>query len=884
MLEFISRSILTLKNHFCAMAFFIPALAVALISPAFAGSGVVNNDGTIDWTLHFKFPPSPTQLTTTQNNATAASQLLWDATDGQMRLGNVTIRCSVVNEDLADFWLFAQPLRSNSCLDCMSTLGAHVNQFFGNAGTVWAHEFGHYGFGLPDEYINNAAEQTNCNGRGWCIEETPARHDNQRQCLMQQIPGRDWSEFCTQTTHEDNLVGDNPMCRVNPPNADGAPCLDGCEHWNTTTLRYENSSQEKLHGESCWETLAAKYSFLTTPLAAPANLPVAAPPAGFVNPTFNNQCQGTENVVLVLDRSGSMAWNVNDDNGEVCGNGRDDDGDGTTDEAECAQSRMEFVQAAARSFLALASTGTFQAGIVSFNQTPNPDSDFRDVSVELATLNGFVDGLAPGGNTAIGRALDRAKVMIDAGAGPAASKAALVITDGVNTEGPNPADSIPAYVADGVRIFAISTGDASNSGTLSDISSNTRGTRVDRPQGTALVTGIAELWSNYVNGGIVIPEIQYAVDARAKHGINISRGEVLAVEGSATAQTGLANAQAHSFQVEEGTGTFTAVLAGDLDDMAGFGLRAGLISPSGVVFDSATPAADMLVVADPYFVLVSITGPEVGEWKLFVTGTTGAAPVQTGNLILISDNPRTDLFTDLDTFIVRNPADTATLSLYPIYHTGLQDVAWNVAKIGPDHSVQPLWVETASRPFEYQSKVTSFNYSGIHRIDTNLMTLPGTTNDPGETRPGIHPPNTLAVPLLTRSSTRYLFADVGRWYCPNDNDCDGDGIDEGPPTLDSDGDNIPDDFDHDSDNDEVPDAVEGTGDPDGDNIPNYLDTDSDGDGTSDTFDTPQAGKPSADGECLRLCQWERYLIAILTIIGLLTLIALLIVLFRLSRR
>ena len=40
--------------------------------------------------------------------------------------------------------------------------------------------------------------------------------------------------------------------------------------------------------------------------------------------------------------------------------------------------------------------------------------------------------------------------------------------------------------------------------------------------------------------------------------------------------------------------------------------------------------------------------------------------------------------------------------------------------------------------------------------------------------------------------------------------------------------------DPDSDNDGIPDAVEGYVDGDGDGIPDYLDTDSDNDGISDT--------------------------------------------------
>jgi len=54
--------------------------------------------------------------------------------------------------------------------------------------------------------------------------------------------------------------------------------------------------------------------------------------------------------------------------------------------------------------------------------------------------------------------------------------------------------------------------------------------------------------------------------------------------------------------------------------------------------------------------------------------------------------------------------------------------------------------------------------------------------------------------------------------------------------ADSDGDGVFDHLDIDSDNDGIPDAVEGSGDTDGDGIPNFMDTDSDGDGIDDAIE------------------------------------------------
>ncbi len=79
-----------------------------------------------------------------------------------------------------------------------------------------------------------------------------------------------------------------------------------------------------------------------------------------------------------------------------------------------------------------------------------------------------------------------------------------------------------------------------------------------------------------------------------------------------------------------------------------------------------------------------------------------------------------------------------------------------------------------------------------------------------------------------------------------DTDSDNDGIpDETEGTGDTDGDGTPDFQDTDSDDDGIPDATEGTQDSDGDGTPNYQDTDSDDDGIPDET---EGGVNDTDGD------------------------------------
>jgi hypothetical protein len=774
---------------------------------ASAGNGTIDFAGdTVNFTMNLRFPATAAQMATLQNRITDMSHLMWDATEGQLRVGTVTFTCSEATLDVADYWVFVNPIRSNSSVGThlgvvgvdTGTLGVHINMAFDREGQVFFHELGHLAFNLGDEYPE---KQTQCGGKGPCFDAGTATEQN--HCIMQQNVSR--SEFCVSTNH-DPIRGNNVPCALNPPDANGAPCATRCEHWNTTTMRFEASSQHMRHGESCWETLRDEFPQLTMP----AGLPATAEPGGWSAPAFVVNCTGTSTFVLVLDDSGSMAWSVKDDFGEVCDNGTDDDLDGTVDETDdCAESRMEFVQAAGRAILELAEDPDVKAGIVRFDSTASAAQPIQPIAGNLATLRDAVDDLDPGTQTAIGLALNEAKVLLDADPATVDAKAAFIITDGHSNTGPSPESAAAAYEAAGIRIYAIATGQASNSDTISDITANSAGFAQNEQEGDELVTAVGELFAQYRNGGIIVPQTPYAL----MRGGNDDRRQLVPRIGMPmdprTGARFLPNENTISFPIEEGTRRFSALLGGNLGEMSGFGVDASLRAPDGTIIDSSAPPPGVKVVLDPYFTLVRIPNPLAGTWTLTIRARPGAAPAQTGTLAVISDNPRMHLFADVDREMVTAPGQTVNLTVESSYISGLRDVSMTVAMRAPDGSVTPVAIAAIDpdSPHTYTAALSGFPMRGRYELLIDMRTTPATTNDPGEQHPDDPPLPPLSVPIppIQRSLTRSFFVDFGPWICPEGRDCDGDGITDEPVTVDTNGNGIPAAYDPDDDGNNVPD-------------------------------------------------------------------------------
>ena len=236
----------------------------------------------------------------------------------------------------------------------------------------------------------------------------------------------------------DGLVTNANITQVNAISDGQAQCnaADCAQRWNTGTNRWETTQQSLVNGFlSDWDTVTRNYTFIVPPA-----LPGAQPaPACFRQVQFEEDIVGSDQVMLLMDRSGSMGWSSDVNRVEVCGNGVDDNADGVTDEANCADSRMNFAQAAARAFVDVQTDRGVDVGLFEYddlNRLVLPIDTLTAANV--GTYRTEIDSLTPRGNTHIGDAFDASQAEFTRVATIGRSRTAYLMTDGFNTGGVDP--------------------------------------------------------------------------------------------------------------------------------------------------------------------------------------------------------------------------------------------------------------------------------------------------------------------------------------------------------------------------------------------------------------------------------------------------------------
>jgi hypothetical protein len=223
-------------------------------------------NGAFHLVASFRYPADQTEVALWRASISHASRLLFDATDGQHRIGTLTFCNDSTAGGVADLWLEQPVGQSVSDHGGIGRPGFFA-QLRGDqlAPFIVLHELGHILYHLHDEYQGNG-----CVGgttADACVMEGAQDEGDQIEAGTGAIlPGR-IRRFCVAGNHDP----------------------DG------------NTNQHGAHQQSCWQTMAE----MPFDLVVPDGLPVGADPDGIAPPAFL-ELATVPRLVTVLDRSGSM--------------------------------------------------------------------------------------------------------------------------------------------------------------------------------------------------------------------------------------------------------------------------------------------------------------------------------------------------------------------------------------------------------------------------------------------------------------------------------------------------------------------------------------------------------------------------------------------------
>ena len=753
------------------VSFFI-ALFVLIPCDVSAGKGRLEVENGVG-VLHLYLRPkevisSQNEFPTLENKVEKASRILWDATEGQVRIGSLTVLPHGRRRTRIFADIFFQDLAADSGVPGRTigvrgeageeTMQISLNEEFEDfdAG-VLAHELVHYVLGCGDGYY-----APNLNPQNACMDSTSAANSTKRwgmgDCIDSEAPD---NTTLMQTRHDVDAgeTKGSELCVAqnhDPVKSCGSSQCTGCKD-------YQRTDQDSLtNGESCWETAASNWNFLQ----APNGMPDPETPSGFIAPEVFDFQGGGRYSALVLDRSGSMGWASHEDYGEVCNNGSDDDGDGSVDETDdCSVARMTFLKAGARAWLRLAEKKSdWEAAIISFSNQADVEAGFQSVQGNVSNLQSVVDGITPTKSTAIGDALMKTHDVFESkGLAMDAEKFALLFSDGKHNYGSaTPEEGAQALWEDGIHVNSVATGQASQRETLKKIQQITRGHRAlmaEVPQ--EIVAQFALQFAFAIDAEIYIPRMKFHL---------LQGGGFESYEANPMGWFGEYNQSTDEYlsgsermtttvRIAAETNALTIVSAGTLDRMSEYGVEAHITGPDQE-FDTESPQSPMELYRDPYYDIIRIPNPTAGEWSIELRTRNGAGEEQYGTLRVFGDSPVMHGYHRLSPRILPSTSDSATLLAHSNYSTRLRDLSsFSVAVEGPRGNIYTFNTNEEDGGV-LKSILDSLPYRGGYRLQIAFETDSNTTNHPGEYST-VDPPASVPIPSTSYGRIGGLFVENG---------------------------------------------------------------------------------------------------------------------------
>lgn len=593
-------------------------------------------EGKFDLVLSVRHNADAARLALWEASFRRASELLYDATDGQMQLGRVYCANDSRGSAQADAYLMEPdggsftttpiPGLGTTNLHCVLQGDERKKPF------IVLHEFAHYAFGVWDEY-EDPTQCTNDTSTGACVMEWGWTQGDQLQDDGTLIPGL-ISEFCTVGNHD----------------PDGG------------------TEQEALNGESCWETIVGAFP----DVALPAGLPGGPAPAGHDAVEWILLADASR-FSLVLDRSGSMST-----------------GNAIAGVRFGADYWLQYLAQVGDELSVVQYNHTVDDVLAHTALTAATNLDPTRAAIAAITASGA---------TNIGDALSRGGTHILSPGNQAATQAVILFSDGLHNSGTHPSAVLPQLVEDGIRVYTIGFGPGADQPLLQGIATDTGGrfeqidAAPDSPAAQLEIQNyLIEVSGEIRDGsGIVTMSPGLLGEAPGEPDASEAAGEPAERLSIKAILEDLRNRPFHfrprpqgvdhRAHVEEGSRRATFVVSHMVDTEVAF----HLVRPDGSLVD---PASDPSVVfVDPEktpYAFYAVTDPMPGTWVMRVSRRSLRGPIPY-KVFAFSENPSLGIAVTGTHLAQRAPADVQ-IGIQPV---GIADIVGTrpprVTVTGPDN-------------------------------------------------------------------------------------------------------------------------------------------------------------------------------------------------------
>jgi hypothetical protein len=578
---------------------------LGIASTAWAGTGTMDaSTKTADISVYFVKPMTPAELTMWKGLFQDMSNRLYTATDQKLRLKKVDVYIRATDKkDDVDVVIGDIGRTANAQLSGIGAKGTRIffddwlrtNDSFGRpAGLTLTHEWGHYAFGLGDEYCGqwvpfakkDSWTKNDLSGLG--NYGSNLRADAFIRCKPVMIPKDPQENFSMMSGPRNVALG---FCNDASHNFG---MRDGTKWWL--------SDQQYNHKKSCWATmLGLKDSkgvslFTAAPAAYPAS-PLTAPDIEW------NVYEGLARMMLCIDRSGSMDYGYE------------------------TPSKMTYAKWAANVLCQLAegdrditdADGNPQkqpsdwVGVVDYDDTitithslVKMGDDPAQANTTRAGLISAINTLSARGSTSIGGGLASSLAEIqrvDTLTGQKGSGRVIVLlSDGQQNSGTSPGAVIPGLQAAKVKVYSIGIGGDVDAATMGNIAAETGG--------------------KYRFVGDAVGLFGVMLDFRAEFKGGLVKNTALSAPGGSVIGLPIA--------VDSLSERAEFVLACENTS----GLKFTIKSPKGKIFDESSPADGVAFSEGNGTIMFRVDEPGAGNWTLSVenTGTAGKETYVSANV------------------------------------------------------------------------------------------------------------------------------------------------------------------------------------------------------------------------------------------------------------